>query len=146
MAERPAAVLALVALGSNLGDRAAFLAAARNALSMLPGTRMVGASAVEETEPFGTGAQGAYLNQMVALRTSLSPDALLSALQGIERSLGRVRRSRWSARTIDLDIVRHGDAALHRPGLTLPHPGIASRPFWQREIAELSALSALSAA
>jgi 2-amino-4-hydroxy-6-hydroxymethyldihydropteridine diphosphokinase len=133
---------ALVALGSNLGHRAALLSAARNAMSLLPGTRLVAASSIEETAPFGTGAQGPYLNQMVALRTSLSPSALLAALQRIERSLGRVRRAPWAARTIDLDIVRHGSRELSSASLTLPHPGIATRDFWRREIAELDALLA----
>ena len=130
----------LVALGSNLGDRAALLSAARNALSLLPRTRLVAASPIEETAPFGSGAQGAYLNQMVALRTTVAPLTLLAALQGIERSLGRVRRARWAARTIDLDIVRYGNRELHLPGLRLPHPGISTRPFWRREMAQLEPL------
>lgn len=130
-----------VALGSNLGDRRAWLAAARAALSLLPRTRLVAASSVEETAPFGAGAQGPYLNQMVRLDVALEPLALLAALQGIERRLGRVRRARWGARTIDLDVVRYGDLRLQSPALTLPHPGIASRAFWQRELAELDRMS-----
>lgn len=136
MAER-----VLVALGSNLGDRRAFLAAARNRLSLLPGTRLEVSSRIEETAPLGIVAQGAYLNQMVVLRTTMAPRALLQALQAIEVGLGRVRRARWGARTIDLDIVRHGAVRSVDPRLVLPHPGIASRPFWQREIAELDALA-----
>lgn len=132
----------LVALGSNLGDRRSHLASARNALSLLRGTRIVAASSVEETAPFGHGAQGPYLNQMVALRCSLPPLLLLAELQRIERALGRVRRAHWAARTIDLDIVRYGDARLRLPQLTLPHPGVAARAFWQREIAELDRLVA----
>ncbi|MDB4884579.1 MAG: 2-amino-4-hydroxy-6-hydroxymethyldihydropteridine pyrophosphokinae [Gemmatimonadetes bacterium] len=135
----------LVALGSNLGDRAAYLASARNALALLRGTRLVAASAVEETAPFGWSAQGPYLNQMVALRTSIAPLPLLAELQRIERSLGRVRRARWGARTIDLDIVRHGERRATLATLTLPHPGIASRAFWQREIAQLDGLLAAAA-
>jgi 2-amino-4-hydroxy-6-hydroxymethyldihydropteridine diphosphokinase len=135
----------LVALGSNLGDRAAYLASARNAMALLRGTRLVAASAVEETAPFGSSAQGPYLNQMVALRTSIAPLPLLAELQRIERSLGRVRRVRWGARTIDLDIVRHGERLMKLATLTLPHPGIASRAFWQREIAQLDGLLAAAA-
>jgi len=130
-------VRADVALGANLGDRAAWLASARAALSLLPASRVVACSAVEETIPFGPAAQGPYLNQMVALLTSLSPDALLLALQRIEHRLGRVRHARWGPRTIDLDLVRMGGIALHTPRLTLPHAGLASRAFWQRELAEL---------
>ena len=137
--------LVLVALGSNLGDRRSYLASARNALALLPNSVLVAASAVEETAPFGAGAQGAYLNQMVALRTRRAPLALLGELQRIERALGRVRRARWAARTIDLDIVRYGERLLEHPVLTLPHPGIESRAFWRREIAQLDRLLAAAA-
>jgi 2-amino-4-hydroxy-6-hydroxymethyldihydropteridine diphosphokinase len=131
---------AFVALGSNLGDRAGYLATARTAMATLPGTRLLAASRVEETAPFGAGAQGAYLNQMIVLATVLTPHALLLALQAIERSLGRVRSRRWGARTIDLDIVRFGDRTLHSRTLSLPHPGVRDRGFWQYEIAELESL------
>lgn len=129
-----------VALGSNVGHRAGYLAGARAALATLPGTRVLAASLVEETAPFGAGAQGPYLNQMVALATVLTPHTLLAALQRIERSLGRVRSRRWGARTIDLDIVRFGSRTLRSRELSLPHPGIGDRAFWQRELAELESL------
>jgi 2-amino-4-hydroxy-6-hydroxymethyldihydropteridine diphosphokinase len=131
-----------VALGSNLGSRAAYLASARVAVAALPATRMLAASRVEETAPFGAGAQGPYLNQMLVVATRLTPHALLRALQAIERSLGRVRGRRWGARTIDLDIVRFGSRALRTRELSLPHPGVQSRGFWQRELAELEPLLA----
>ena len=131
---------AFVALGSNLGDRAAYLASALSALSLLPNTRLSAASTVEETAPFGPAAQGPYLNQMVALETSLPPLALLAELQRIERSLGRVRRTRWGARTIDLDLVRMDAVDMRSPTLVLPHPGLPARDFWQRELAELEAM------
>jgi 2-amino-4-hydroxy-6-hydroxymethyldihydropteridine diphosphokinase len=129
---------AFVALGANLGDRAAYLASALAALALLPRSRLAGASAVEETIPFGPAAQGPYLNQMVAIDTALPPTCLLARLQEIERRLGRVRRERWGARTIDLDVVRYGSLDLCTPALTLPHPGLAERAFWQRELAELT--------
>src|SRR5215208_3210694 len=126
---------AYVALGSNLGDRAAQLDRARVALSLLPSTRLVAVSSVEETAPLGAMAQPPYLNQMVALDTTLAPESLLAALHAIERAQGRLRGTRWGARTIDLDLVRYGDRSVHTSALTLPHPGIASREFWQRELA-----------
>jgi 2-amino-4-hydroxy-6-hydroxymethyldihydropteridine diphosphokinase len=129
---------AYVALGSNLGDRAAQLDRARVALTLLPSTRLVAVSSVEETAPLGAMAQPPYLNQMVALDTSLPPRSLLAALHAIERAQGRVRGARWGARTIDLDLVRYGDHRVRSGSLTLPHPGIASRDFWQRELAELA--------
>ncbi|MFL5619235.1 MAG: 2-amino-4-hydroxy-6-hydroxymethyldihydropteridine diphosphokinase [Gemmatimonadaceae bacterium] len=133
MAER-----AYVALGSNLGDRAAHLDRARVALTLLPSTRLAAVSSVEETAPLGAMAQPPYLNQMVALDTSLAPETLLTALQVIERVQGRIRGARWGARTIDLDLVRYGERRIQTESLTLPHPGIATRDFWQRELAELA--------
>lgn len=135
MAER-----AFVALGSNVGDRAAYLMSALSALSLVPTSRLVAVSSVEETAPFGPAAQGPYLNQMAALETSLPPFMLLSELQRIERALGRVRRARWGARTIDLDFVRMGAREMHSPTLVLPHPGVPRRDFWRRELAELTAM------
>lgn len=129
---------AFVALGSNLGDRMAYLDRARAALSLLPSTRLAAVSSVEETAPLGAMAQPPYLNQMVALDTFLAPEALLAALHGVERTLGRVRGARWGARTIDLDLVRYGDRQSRSRTLVLPHPGVAARAFWQRELAELA--------
>jgi 2-amino-4-hydroxy-6-hydroxymethyldihydropteridine diphosphokinase len=130
---------AYVALGSNLGDRAAHLAGARQALARLPGTRLVAASAVEETAPLGGREQPAYLNQMVLLETTLSPHALLEACHEIERAAGRRRGERWGSRTLDLDIVRFGERKLSDDVLTIPHPGLPDRDFWRRELAELDA-------
>jgi 2-amino-4-hydroxy-6-hydroxymethyldihydropteridine diphosphokinase len=130
---------AYVALGSNLGDRAGHLAAARAALAALPRTRLVAESRVEETAPLGGMEQPAYLNQMVLLETALDPRALLAACQAIERSRGRVRGERWGARTLDLDIVRYGHRRIAEPDLIIPHPELPNRDFWIRELAELEA-------
>jgi 2-amino-4-hydroxy-6-hydroxymethyldihydropteridine diphosphokinase len=126
-----------IALGSNLGDRDGMLALARRAIGGLPGTRLIAETAVEETAPFGPPDQPPYLNQMVAVDTMLTPHALLDALLGIERDAGRTRRVRWGPRTLDLDIVRYGDRRINDARLTVPHPGLADRTFWQREVAEL---------
>jgi len=128
-----------VALGSNVGDRAAHLAYARARLAALPRTRLVGESRVEETAPLGSVPQGPYLNQMVLLETALEPAELLVHLHAIESERGRERRIRWGPRTLDLDIVRFGDRAVHEPALVIPHPELPNRPFWQRELAELAA-------
>lgn len=129
----------LVALGSNLGDRAGHLDAARRALAALPETRLVAVSRVEETAPLGGLPQPSYLNQMALLETALAPRALLGHLHRIEADRGRARRERWAPRTLDLDIVRFGDRRIDEPDLTLPHPGLPERPFWRREIEELDA-------
>lgn len=133
--------MAYVALGSNLGDRSAYLAVARREIAALPGCALLDASAVEETAPIGPPGQPPYLNQMLAVRTSLSPVALLEALLDIERRAGRVRGERWGARTLDCDIVRFGDETIDLPRLRIPHPELANRDFWRRELAELEARS-----
>ena len=130
-----------VALGSNLGDRAAHLAHARERLAGLPGTRVAAVSRVEETAPLGPIPQGPYLNQMVLLDTALTPEALLAACRAIEQERGRERRERWGPRTLDLDIVRFGDREVREEDLTIPHPELPRRDFWVREIAELEAPS-----
>jgi 2-amino-4-hydroxy-6-hydroxymethyldihydropteridine diphosphokinase len=129
--------VAYIALGSNLGDREAHLAAARAAIGMLPETTVLAASAIEETAPIGPVAQGAYLNQMIAVETGLAPRALLEALQAIEREAGRVRGVRWGPRTLDLDIVLFERQRVSEPGLVVPHPELPRRDFWRRELEEV---------
>ena len=129
-----------IALGSNLGDRDAHLARARERLAGLPGTRLVAASTVEETAPLGPVRQGPFLNQMVLLDTTLEPAELLEHCRSIERESGRVRHERWGPRTLDLDIVRFGDRTVTTPTLVVPHPELPHRDFWLRELAELDAL------
>lgn len=128
-----------MALGSNLGVREDYLAAARAGLAALPDTSLLRASSIEETAPLGDMDQPPYLNQMVLLETRLDPRRLLEECQRIERAAGRVRASgdRWAPRTLDLDIVLFGDRLVSEPGLTIPHPGLPWRDFWQRELAEL---------
>ncbi|PYP17004.1 MAG: 2-amino-4-hydroxy-6-hydroxymethyldihydropteridine diphosphokinase [Gemmatimonadetes bacterium] len=129
-----------VALGSNIGDRAAQLAHARRRLSELPGTRVVAVSKVEETAPIGPVPQDPYLNQMVLIETTLGPDELLRQCRTIEAERGRERRERWGPRTLDLDIVRYGERTVQEANLTIPHPELPNRDFWRREIAELEAM------
>jgi 2-amino-4-hydroxy-6-hydroxymethyldihydropteridine diphosphokinase len=132
-----------VALGSNLGDRAAHLAHARKRLAELPDTQLLAVSAIEETAPLGPVRQGAYLNQMVLLDTGLAPAELLRRCLAIEAERGRVRTpgERWGPRTLDLDLVRFGDRVLQEPGLVIPHPELPNREFWRREMLELDVLS-----
>ena len=129
--------LAFIALGSNVGDRDKHLTAARSAIAALPHTFIVAASDVEETEPLGGLQQEKYLNQMLAVKTTLEPMQLLSELQGIERANGRTRGERWAPRTLDLDIVAYGNTTVATAQLTLPHPGLPERDFWRRQIARL---------
>lgn len=135
--------LVFVALGSNLGDRATALGFAREAIAALPTTRLLAASSVEETAPIGPSGQGAYLNQMLALRTGQSPLGLLELLLDVERRAGRERGERWAARTLDCDVVRFGERRIAHPRLVVPHPELPRRDFWRRELEELLAAPAI---
>jgi 2-amino-4-hydroxy-6-hydroxymethyldihydropteridine diphosphokinase len=129
--------IAFIALGSNLGDRRSYLERARAEIDAIPGCHVIGATIIEETPPLGGLAQPPYLNQMVAVETTLEPPALLARLHRIEEAAGRSRSIRWESRTLDLDIVLFDDRVVNDIGLVIPHPGLADRPFWQREVAEL---------
>jgi 2-amino-4-hydroxy-6-hydroxymethyldihydropteridine diphosphokinase len=129
--------VAYVALGSNLGDRAGMLARAREAIAEIRDTRIVRESQVEETAAIGPVPQGPYLNQIIAVETELAPPALFAALQRIERAAGRVRAERWGPRTLDIDIVMIEGQQFRDDRLTIPHPELPNRDFWQRELAEV---------
>lgn len=139
MSAHPHRELVYVALGSNLGDRDAHLAAARCALAALPDTVLCDATEVEETAPLAGMRQRPYLNQMALLETGLEPHVLLEALHAIEHAEGRVRGERWGPRSLDLDIVRFGDRRIDDAVLTVPHPELPNRDFWRRELEALDA-------
>jgi 2-amino-4-hydroxy-6-hydroxymethyldihydropteridine diphosphokinase len=121
---------AYVGLGSNLGDPVAQLRGALAALGAMPGSRVVARSALYRNPPMGPQNQPEYVNAVAALLTTLTAGGLLRALQQIESDCGRVRGGqRWGPRTLDLDLLLYGDLQLASDELTLPHPGLASRPF-----------------
>jgi 2-amino-4-hydroxy-6-hydroxymethyldihydropteridine diphosphokinase len=123
------AATAYIGLGSNQADPPRQLDAAVEALSRLPATRLVVVSPRYVTAPFGPVPQPDFLNAVAAVETRLASEALLAALHGIEAAQGRVRRVHWGPRTLDLDLLLHGDTVLQSPALTLPHPGIVQRNF-----------------
>jgi len=117
-----------LALGSNLGDRAGYLRAARAALPKA-GIALVRASRVDETAPVGIRDQPQFLNQVLEVETSLEPRPLLDALKQIEHELGRTARERWGPREIDIDILRYDGRIVDEPGLHIPHAELQNRPF-----------------
>lgn len=140
LANNPAAVRAVVALGSNQGDRAALLRQALKRLAALPETRLVDASRVVETEGVDVPAEYAalkFLNQVALLETTLAPLDFFRRMHAIEDELGRVRTVRNGPRTIDLDLISFGDVRLETPELTLPHPRAKERPFVMEPMREL---------
>lgn len=114
--------------GSNLGDRAAFLAAARDAIREHIGD-ILAASSIYETAAWGVEDQPAFLNQALSVSTRLSANAVLHTIQAIEQSAGREREVRWGARTLDIDVLSYDDMVLDTPALVLPHPRLSERNF-----------------
>ncbi len=125
----------VIAVGANLGDRAATVADAVAALGALEGVEVTATSPVVSTAPVGGPDQPDYLNAVVLARTTLAPAALLAELHAIEAAGGRERVVRWGARTLDLDLVAYGDPGdddeivQDEPSLTLPHPRAHQRAF-----------------
>ncbi len=127
-----------LALGSNLGDRAGYLQAARAALPAA-GITLIRASRVAETEPIGVEDQPRFLNQVLEVETSLEPRPLLDTVKDIERQLGRTARHRWGPREIDIDILRYDGLTVDEPGLHIPHPELQNRPFLLELLEDLKA-------
>jgi 2-amino-4-hydroxy-6-hydroxymethyldihydropteridine diphosphokinase len=122
---------AVLALGGNLGEvRATF----ERAIAMLcahDAMRLIARSSDYRTPPWGVTDQPAFINAVIVAATSLTPQALLAHVQGIELALGRDRANerRWGPRPIDIDILTYNDLTLHEPDLTLPHPHLFERAF-----------------
>lgn len=133
---------AYVGLGANLGDARLTLQVALDALAALPDTRLVAVSSLYRSAPIDSSGPD-YLNAVAALDTALEPLALLSALQAIEQVHGRERPYRNAPRTLDLDLLLHGDARLDTPTLTLPHPRLHQRAFVLLPLAEIAPALAL---
>jgi len=120
---------AYIALGSNMGERAANLDTAVRMLGETEGVEVVSVSSYIETEPIGYVEQGLFLNAAVRVTTSLTPQGLLRACLGIEDRMGGVREIHWGPRVIDLDVLLYGDEVVDTPDLKIPHPLMHERSF-----------------
>ena len=118
-----------IGLGSNQGERHKWLAAACERLQSSAEIKLLKASSLYETEPHGLLEQPSFLNQVVEIATTLSPQDLLECLLNIEKDLGRVRTQRWGPRNIDLDLLAFGEREISSATLRLPHPEIPHRRF-----------------
>ena len=123
-------------LGSNLGDRLANLQAVGAAFA--PHGRILAASPVYETAPWGYTDQPAFLNQVLEVETDLAPAELMAALQRLEVDLGRVASFRYGPRRIDVDILLYDNLVLETPDLLIPHPRLAERAFVLVPLADLA--------
>lgn len=128
---------AFIGAGANLGNRAATLAGAVARLRASSGVLTVEASSVYETNPVGVVDQPMFLNLVIGVETTLTPEALLRALLTIESEFGRVRVERWGPRTLDLDLLLFEGETRAEPELQLPHPRMFERPFVTVPLREL---------
>ncbi len=126
-----------LSLGSNVGDRAAQIARAIEAL-VAAGVKVARRSALYATEPVDFQAQSWFLNCVLEAQTELMPRQLLRVLQEVERSLGRRKIVRRGPRTMDIDILFYGSSVVHMADLEVPHPRVAERRFVLVPLAELS--------
>ncbi len=129
---------ALIALGSNLGDREAHLRFAIEQLRLLPDTRVTAVSSFHETQPVGGPPQRPFLNAAVRVTTGLSPEGLRARMADLEKARGRERTVRDGPRTLDLDLVLFGATICETPTLTLPHPRFRDRAFVLAPAAEIA--------
>jgi 2-amino-4-hydroxy-6-hydroxymethyldihydropteridine diphosphokinase len=129
---------AYVALGSNLRDPARQVRSGLEALARLPDTRLVTRSSLYRTAPVGKPDQPDFINAVARLDTGLEPEALLQRLLDIERQHARVRGERNGPRTLDLDLLLHGECRMESPGLTVPHPRMHERAFVLAPLAEIA--------
>ena len=133
----PHPVVVFLGLGSNQGDRAGMLAKARTLLAG-PDLVLLRVSHIYESAPWGVPDQPWFLNQVLAMRTVLSPQALLERCHAVEARLGRVGTARWGPRTIDVDILLYGDQTISAVTLTVPHPRLRERAFVLVPLLELA--------
>lgn len=140
MEERqPSAMTAFLGLGSNLGNRLAFLRGGRNALLAQSGIDLIGSSAVYETPPVGfTEDSPSFLNAVLAIASSLSPRQLLKHCLAVEDEFGRKRPLQWAPRTLDVDILLFEDRIISEPDLVIPHPRLHERAFVLVPLAEIA--------
>lgn len=125
-------------LGSNLGDRLAYLQGAVSALAATPGIEVAAVSRVYETVPVGGPEQGRYLNAVVAVDTDLGARQLLAVAQRLETAAGRMRAERWGPRTLDVDVLLVGDEQVDSAELTVPHPRWQERAFVLAPLADVA--------
>ena len=130
--------LAFVALGANLADPAVQVRAALEALTQLPESRLLRASSLYRTTPIGIHGQPDFINAVAALKTRLTPHALLNALFVIEAQFGRRRDYHHAPRTLDLDLLLYDTEALDTPNLQLPHPRMHLRAFVLAPLLEIA--------
>jgi 2-amino-4-hydroxy-6-hydroxymethyldihydropteridine diphosphokinase len=133
-------VTAYIGLGSNLENPVEQIKSAHAAIAQADGVVELAFSGLYQSIPMGPKDQPDYINAVMSIKTRLAADELLRCLQAIENKQGRIRKDeRWSARTLDLDLLIYGDQQIQTADLTVPHPGLAERAFVLYPLYELTA-------
>lgn len=127
--------LARIGIGANVGDAIQSVRTAMKALERYG--KVVGASSLYRTKPWGVKDQPDFINAVVLLETSLTPRELLDGVKQLERELGRTPGARWGPRIIDLDILAYDDVTMQEPDLTIPHEQLRERAFVLVPLAEI---------
>jgi len=128
-----------IALGSNLGDRELNLLRGVAEIGKLPGSKVTALSGFYDTQPVGPVVQENFLNAVLRLETSLTPQQLLTELQRIESEIFKRKRTvEWGPRVIDLDIIFYGDSIVAEANLDIPHPHLHERRFVLAPLAEIA--------
>ena len=128
---------AVIALGSNLGNRIENLNAAVRAIAKLPSVKVIKASSVYETEPVDCEEDDRYLNAAILVEAEISPYMLLGECLGIEAAMGRIRIKRNAPRIIDLDLILYDGFKVDSFELTVPHPRVLERAFVMQPLLDL---------
>lgn len=131
-------ITAYIGLGSNIGDRKKNIDSAIEMLNSADDITVSAVSTYINTPPVGYTDQPDFLNAVVELKTTLSPQKLLAVCQDTERELKRVRVVKWGPRTIDLDILLYGEAVLDDENLIIPHPRMHEREFVMKPLKEIA--------
>ncbi|ABO48705.1 2-amino-4-hydroxy-6-hydroxymethyldihydropteridine pyrophosphokinase [Desulforamulus reducens MI-1] len=129
--------VAYIGLGSNMGDKKAYIQSALKKLDHYTGIHLLRVASLYESAPWGYLEQDWFVNTVAEVETTLSPEKILQVLFDIERSLNRTRDIHWGPRTVDLDLLLYGSQTICFPHLQVPHPRMHERAFVLVPLAEL---------
>jgi 2-amino-4-hydroxy-6-hydroxymethyldihydropteridine diphosphokinase len=130
-------IITYIGLGSNMGNKRAYIQNALGHLNNYPGVRLLRVASLYESAPWGYLDQEWFINTVAEVETSLAPEQLLQGLLAIEKNLDRTREIKWGPRTVDLDILLYGQETINLPQLQIPHPRMHERAFVLVPLAEL---------
>jgi 2-amino-4-hydroxy-6-hydroxymethyldihydropteridine diphosphokinase len=131
-------VICFIGIGSNLGDPVERCMEAIHRLSSVSGIKVLRRSSLYRTEPVGFAEQNWFVNNVIEIRTLLTPHELLEVLQEVEDNMGRVRGPKWGPRVIDLDILLYSQEVICEEGLEIPHPELHKRRFVLEPLCDLA--------